>query len=437
MDNPPETPETPAAPKEKKSSLLKESTSYAVGNLVVAVMPVLLLPYLARGLTVVEYGIVGSFQMVLGLATSTIGLNSHAAVARQWFKTDGPGMRRYIGTAIWLLCGAGLLFLLLGFLCGGFIEAYLGLPRWVFPMLVACAIGQHINQMALAIWQVSRKPFIYVGMAFLQAFSIAVATVIMVESGFGWQGRIYGQLAGAIVSGLAAYITLSLRPGIDLRFDRHEAKHIFGFGGPLVLHGLGKWGFSMGGRAIVIAVAGLGAGGLFTAGTQVASLFRIFIEGASKAWGPAVYHALSSEKPEARTKLRNALTRQLLILTAICVVGAILTPWAIHVFLGAKYAGSEGVAIVSMFAYLTWAFYTPPSAVVSYFERTKDLASQTLIVSAIGMVVTYFLVKWLGVIGAAYGLLGSYGVQALLTHQLAQRIWHKNSHVPGDNIEFA
>ena len=83
-----------------QSTLFKTARVYIVSNIVNQSIPFLLIPLLTRYLTPIEYGMVATYQVLVGFVTPITGLSVHGAITRIYYDRTKE-LSKYVGNWFW------------------------------------------------------------------------------------------------------------------------------------------------------------------------------------------------------------------------------------------------------------------------------------------------------------------------------------------------
>jgi len=394
-----------------------------VSNILSALVPFALLPVMTRYLVPVEYGRVAMFQVLVGGLGAVVGLNTAGAANRKFYD---PGLEQaelagFIGACMQVLVVTALLCLAVAWSWPGLAE-WLGVePSWLVIAVLVSA-GGFATTLRLGQWQVrgdaSRYGVLQVGLALL---TMGLSLVFVVALGLGAGGRVWGQAAAALATGLVS-VTLLRRDCLlhfSWRLDHWREALLFGV--PLVPHIVGMFFLKSVDRAGVNDVIGLDAAGIYMVAAQVSLAMALVSDACNKAYVPGLYERLRrTDAAENRRIVKGTYLGFLVaLLLALSMFG--VGPWIVEHVAGRAYADAGrlvgylalGQAFGGMYLLVTnYAFYS---------KRTGLLSLATITSGALNVVLLYLFVPRMGLQGAALAFVLAMASRFVLVWIVAQR----------------
>jgi O-antigen/teichoic acid export membrane protein len=382
------------------SSLTRNSALYLVGTLANSAVPFLLLPILTRYLSPAEFGLVVTFQFVLGLLTAFVSLSLSGAVGVRYYKDEASSVPEYVGTCIVIMALAAILimFLLLAF--HETLSATLQIPAvWLYVGLVS-ALMAGVASVRLVLWQAPGFPVPFILFQFGQVLLNAGLSVgLVVFLAMGAQGRLMGIAVGAIVSGLIAMYSLARSRLARPVFNRTHALSALRFGLPLLPHMLAATAVTQADRIILGQQVDLAGAGIYAVGMQLALPVLMLADAINKAYAPWLYQQLRAQNLGAVAALNLMLAAAFIFLTTMYFSTA---SWILPAMLGGSFAFAfEIIPWLAPGIAASCLYYMVGHPVV-YAERTELLT----VVTTTGAVI-YVVVGWL-----AAGKFGPIGLAA-------------------------
>lgn len=437
MSSPPRQTTTPPRPPAPALGyrLLRGSSLYLVGNVVVAVVGLGTLPLHTLLLSPEDYGILG-FVAVISLAARTmltLGLDS--AVSRAWHdhRDDPAGARRMVSTAGFLLaisvgCG-GTLAAMLG---GGAYDALFPGSAIPFDPYVRLAlwgmIAEHARTLPLILLKTGERPGAYVALH----VPITVAGIAFRLAALGWVGG--GALTMLVASlvfdaavALPCVAWLVWKAG--LRPHRAEARALLAFGLPMVPHASAHWVLGLADRLVLERMVSVGVLGLYNFAYQLAQRWNEVNLAVGDAWAP-MYYRVAGQGREAHGTLVRLQERVVAVLASGSLLACALLPDVVRVATDGRYHGAVPVIVVIIGAYTLHGLYTAFVVGIFFTRRTGVLPVLTGTAAALNVGLNLGLIPTVGVMGAAWAtwlaylfLALSVSVYSHLAHRLPHRSW--------------
>lgn len=394
----------------------KSSLLYVLANLANSAIPFLLLPIMTRYLTTFDYGVVAMFQVLLGIFGSFTGMSVHGAVARHYYERDSLDFPNYVGNCFLVL---GVSAILVAFVVWSLARPISGLSEfpadWLWSVVLV-SVAQFVVLVFLAICQVQIKPFAYGCFQIsLTLVNVTLSLVFVVLLGMGWQGRVLGQVLA--YAGFASVGFWVLRKGgwVRLAFCKKYFCNALHFGVPLIPHAFGMWAITMTDRVLITRMVGLSDTGVYVVGTQIGMIIGIFQDAFNRAWVPWLYEKLKREDPVLNRRIVVFTYLYNVIIVVIALLLSWIAPWFLSFYVGKNFTGAGGYVFWISLGYAFNGMYKMVSGYIFYEKKTYILSLVTFFTASTNLVLSYFLIKLNGPVGAAQGTMISFCISYLLT----------------------
>lgn len=377
--------------------------TYASANVINSAIPFFLLPVLTRVLSSSEYGLVAMFTTFMSVLAAFTGLSIPGAVSVRYFdtETDHP---RFVGASLAVLAVGTFLTLFFVWLMATPLSGMLHLPEgWLLIAVLASGI-QAVIQIRLVVWQVQNQVFKYGFFQVVQTLvNMSLSLGLIFALGMGWEGRGFGVISAIFLFGIFALCSLHCGGLIRWKFDIQYAKAVLRFGVPLIPHSIGGMMLAMSDRFIVTSVLGVSATGSYAVGAQMGMVVGVLADAFVKAFGPHLLRELKKNDELADVRIVRQCMVVFLLFLALAIVYVSVLPYVYFWIVGGEYLGSLGIAQLIGFGNAFVGMYYVVAGFIFFSEKTGYLARLTFSVGFINVCMTIFLVKWLGVVGAAWG----------------------------------
>lgn len=403
--------------------LLGSAAAYTIANVINGAIPFFLLPVLTRVLTPAEYGTVTMFATVMSVLSAFTGLSIHGAVSVRYFdkETDHP---RFVGTCLAVLGGSTLVVLLVVLLIAAPLAKWTQVPEgWLLAAVLASA-AQFVIQVRLVIWQVKNEVVRYGIFQIMQTLlnlSLSLGLILML--GMGWEGRALGIAAAVFLFGMLSLYSLHRKGLVVWQFDAGYAKASLRFGVPLIPHTIGGMMMAMSDKFIITSLLGVGMTGTYAVGVQLGMVIGLLADAFVKAYGPHLFKDLRDSAESAGAHLVWQCLAIFAGFLVLALVYAGMLPYLHRWIVGEGYADSLRIAQLVGFGNAFLGMYYTVAGYLFFFEKTGRLAGLTIIVGLVSVAITYVLVLYWGLVGAAWGYVAIQAMFFLGTWYFAQKIY--------------
>ncbi len=407
-------------------SLIAQSATYGLGDLLTKAVAFLLIPVYTRYLSPADYGIVGvasSLTTVLGILYP-LGLNA-AAMRFYYDAPDDKARRELLGTlaVAVLLFGLALTLILAATPFG---PALFGLAVRDIPFspyittLLWTACFANASVIPLVVFRVQERPRRYVAYT-VGGFLLTTAGILYFVVGrrAGALGNLRGMmLASAVMA--AVYVLATFRHA-DFVFKWRWFADGLVYGLPVVPHLLAHWALTLSDRSILNHMVPLEQVGVYTLAYQVSIALSLITQALNTAWMPFFYR-LASES-DAERKLARFFTYYLGIAVFAALGLAMLGGDIILVVADPAYHEAARRVPAITLAHLAQGFYYPAVFALFYRRKTLYLPILTGSAAALNIALNVALIPRWGIDAAAWSKVAAYVLLAVITFVAGQRVY--------------
>jgi O-antigen/teichoic acid export membrane protein len=364
--------------------------------------------YLVRALGPSSYGVYALAISIGGLLLYPAGLGLPWSVGRFLadHREDVNQLRAILLLGVKLQAAASLvasaaLFALAGPIADAFGNPQLGWPlRWVALSIVGQAMFGFLTSAVTSVRRVSSA----LSMALIESATETATSAGLVLAGAGAAGAALGKAAGyglAAIAGLylTARLVSGLRPGAPAKVAV-GARAIMRYAGAMLIVDV-TWGaIAQIDVLLVGAVLTSAAVGSFGAVTRILLVLGSLGLAVSSSVAPRL--SLKGGSPDTRAFIQGI--RYLLVVQGLVI--APLLVWAqpiVELLLGSRYHSAPAILRVLT----VQAFVSSPAALISvavtYLGEARRRVPIVLGTLILGLIVTYILIRSVGVVGAAIG----------------------------------
>jgi O-antigen/teichoic acid export membrane protein len=407
----------------KPAGLAKDALFFSICNAIPALTPLLLLPFLTDFLTPSEYGLVAIFQLLLGVFGAVVGGGIDGAVQANTMRNTVQ-REEYLFNGLVLLAIYATLFAALGLL--PVAEILLGLvsfPTSAWFVLVFAGMFQVGFGTVLSYWQITARRLPYFAVVLLGANVNVFVTIFLVKQlNLGWEGRMYGIVAGIGVSFIfSAVLALRLRHML-IRWSPVLICDIRKIGSPFVIHSLAGMALASTDRLILTEVSTLGEVGIYAVALQLAGVIAFAQDSLGKAWLPWLTMKLANSEIDKFEIVKMAYACMALLLGLGLGAGFGISK-LVQYFARPEYAGSSSLVILLCCAYAFNGMYKVVVPFLLYHSKTRLMALCTTAAFIVNLFFAYIFGKNQGALGVAFAYMLAMFFLFLITFAISYRIY--------------
>lgn len=386
-----------------KGKLFKTALTYTITGFINSAIPFLLIPVITRYLSPSEYGMISMFEVLINFVMPFVGLTLVGAIARQYYEREEIDFPVYITNTFYILILSIAIVSLVMFLFADSISFLTEFPtKWLWAVIVVAA-AQFVNQVNLSLWQVQMKPLPYgIYQISQSALNGGLSIVFVVSLRLAWQGRVEAQVIAFGGYALFGLVLLYKRGWLKNEYNKEYIKNALSFGLPLIPHSLSAVIKQLVDRVMITAMIGIAVTGLYTVGGQIAAILGFFAAAFNKAYVPWLYEKLSNGNLSDKIKIVKFTYLYFIIIILGAVGLGFIAPWLLSFFVGAEYMEAQIYVIWLALAYAFQGMYFMVVNYIFYAQRTGVLASITVSIAILSILLNYFAISKWGALGAAY-----------------------------------
>ena len=341
---------------------------------------------------------------MVGLLVALEGIGSHVFIAgqdrsvlRYYFHEERPGVLLW---TTYLLCVLTIIPLVLVVLGGSFIaDSLAGIPFYPHLLILLGAIlFLNFNKIYLSVLRVEELPGNYVAVR----ISFALLKMLLILGIVFRTGGSVAYMVGVMVA--AVVIFLSTLPGIWKRvvmvFDGPLLKRLWGFGWPFMFHVMGGNLLVFADRFMLEWYLDLTIVGSYTLAYTLGGAVVFIYAAMSIYFEPQIYK--KAENTEATEQLMGLYSTACIFFGALWGCGILVAlPYLVEHVWGEGYASILILVPIILAAHLLMPIYLQANYRLTLHEKTRVLATGTVIAAVANILLNIVLIPALEAEGAA------------------------------------
>jgi len=402
-----------------KNPMIRRMLVYTVSDGISKAIPFLVLPVIARYLTVEDFGLVSNFTVLVELFAAFVAFSAYFSLGVDYYKKDRPTLVSNLVVMISLLFAAA--FILIVLFNGVLYTNFRITLQWQIYALIT-AYFNSINQLYTTKLRYDEKARFFGFLQMVRAsVSAGLSLLLVIGLDWSWQGRAFSLLATGLLLFLIS-VVMMFREGVILK--NVQPKIILGamtFGISLLPQNLVGWLRSGYEKSLVTRQVGLGGNGLISFAGTIASIFLLFSTAFFSTYTPFLFKSLTrlENEPQHRDEiLRDILKKAYLFLGFLLgaiLAGYFLTILLINMFFKDDYQGAKALMPLALVTVFLSALSSWLSSFLLFKKKTKLLAGITISQTLVQLALTWYMVTHYSTIGAQYAsVLGNLLLNAIL-----------------------
>ncbi|MFN1835341.1 oligosaccharide flippase family protein [Balneola sp. MJW-20] len=406
-----------------RNKLFQNTGIYTISSVIEKAIPFFLLPVLTRYLSTEDYGIVAMFLVLLGIINPFTGISIQSAVLRSYYK-DQVDISTYIFNSLLLILGSSTLVSVVFYFFSGPISEYSAFPEeWLLSVVLVSA-GQFVVNIVLVIWQARSKAIQFgVLKILLTGFNLGSSIYLIVVLGYGWEGRVIGQVFAVSIFTFVSLIILWKEKLIRIKFSVEYLKHALNYGLPLIPHVLSATIITAIDRVFITNMIGINETGIYTVGYQIGMIVGVVATSFNKAWAPWLFDKLTDANASRKKTIVKLSYSFMAGITLFAILLSLISPFFMEYFIGKDFYGATDYIIWIAMGYAFNGAYFAVVNYILYVEKNHLLSYMTIITATINIILNYFLININGAIGAAQATTISYLLLFIIVWYLSNRVY--------------
>lgn len=400
-------------------STLKNLVLYSASNSLTAVVQFCLTFLFAQSLGSNGFGQFSLFTTVYIIFTMVVGLGLSAAVQHAYFQIDSEKFRILVSTTIKSIFSIATILGIIIETLSSKIPYFIIIPQEWLLCALAASTGQVIFQIYLIILQCQTKTFAYL---FLTATNIILqlsfAMLFLWSNHVQWKTAALAYSVPIVINGLVAVI-LIFQNGYSIKsWSWSLLKSSLKYSTPLIPHQVSGWIMSMSDRFIITYFVGLTQVGVYSFSFQIAQAVNVVSHSINQAYLPTLYLELSKNQPNWKKLKKINLIYGVALLTltlAILLIFLALYPYVIP----DTYRESSTYIPWLLLAFFLLSISRIASNYLMFFKKTNYIASSSVILGLISLVLNIVLIQIYGTIAACWVSAGVFLLLFITTWQSA------------------
>ncbi|MFW5982895.1 MAG: lipopolysaccharide biosynthesis protein [bacterium] len=405
------------------SKLFKDSASYTLLNTIEKAIPFLILPILTRVLTKDEVGYYILYQAIIEVVLPIMTLQIDNAILINFYKLDKYKFKEYFSNAILLFFAYYLILFLTLFALSNTISGLLSFPAIWLNIVFTIVFFRFFTNVRQHLWQIKYKiknyGFFTIGISLVKN---GLGLILVIYTTMAWQGIIAGHLSGYTLFGLIALISFFKERLIFFKRKLIYNTDILKIGAPLALHRLGLWLGKAANRIIITSLLGAAATGSYGVGATFAAIITVIEEAFSKAFTPHLFDKLKNISNLNKGSIVKLSYYVYFFIFATSITIYLVGYLTVGFIYGDEYLDTRIFMFPLIIAAMFKGFYKLHANYILFTKRTIHITKITITTGIINIILAYIMIKYYGLIGAAYSLLIINFLQYIATFYVGNKL---------------
>lgn len=406
----------------KRSSLLKSSFWYTIGNFFVKGMSFITIPIFTNIMSVEEYGLVNNFTAIAAIFTLFVGLSLNGAInnANFEFKNNIHG---FMSSILFLSTCSFLFFVIVGNILYSFVDFYFDLSQLIFNIMILYSYGKFLISYISAYYTINIEYFNFLKVSILSTIldiGFSLIFMLIVFRNDLYIGKIIGSTVGTLIIGVIIYISIILK-GKEL-YNKEYWIFALKISIPLVPHALAGVVLNQFDRIMVNYYRGAFEAGIYSYIYNLGAVLAVIYSSSNHAWVPWFYKKMESNENGIIRKVSNLY---IILFSMITIVSMLILIDIAKIMGPEEYQQGIPLLIPILLAYYFQFLYSLPVNVEFYKKKTTYIAMGTLLSALINVLLNALFIPIYGYMAAGYTTMIAYIFLFIFHYFIAKNITKK------------
>lgn len=372
------------------------------------------------GLYTIYYTWVNTFTILVSLqASGTIGVANVRMKEQQ--------KKEYFSSIIFMILCSFMIILGIAHAGMNYLVDLLGLPAMMVILVLIHALGMALVNFATIRYTYEKRSYITFIISVTVAVSGIVLSLFLLQSGVCSGPLYYSRAFGAAIPYvvLGAFVCMMFIGQGKTFFSREYWGFCLPLCLPMIFHGLSQLVLGQADRVMLQNMMNDSVVGIYSFTYTFANVLNIIYNAFNNTWVPFYYDDVHSGNIE---QIYKRSKNYIFIFTALSMGFMLLAPDVIKLFAGEEFWDGIGMLPVLVLANYMIFLYSFPVNYEFYHKKSIHIATGTTSAAVINCALNYFLIRRIGMSGAAVATLISYILLWLFHHLVSKYIIKENYH---------
>ena len=385
--------------------VLKHVGVYFSFNILVAVIPIVAMPYLTRNLTPYDYGVFASFAFMITMVSDVLRMEQNTYI-KKVFIEHKEETGEVISTAFVLSLMLHVPLIVLIAIVSIFYDvSYEGINLyWLIVILVISFFrGQSMNLHHL--WQIDNQSTKYGTWSLISValnFVIVIGILLFVFK--SWEARAFSELLVATFifyySATILYKEYGLRPSIN----KNILKNLLRFSLPLLPSTMITSWFFFSDRIFISALDSMTSLGIYSVALQLAMSIDLLLRSVLPVWESYVFNLLNSNSADKIKPLLSRLALFLLFSLLVAVVVPVILDFFLPYFVGKDFQSASDLLYPCSASVAALGLFLLTKSPLVFLNKGHFISFTYFTIAVINALLMWRLIGEFGVVGAPISL---------------------------------
>lgn len=407
-----------------KTKLFSNAFIFTISSILNKGINFLILPVLTHYLTKDDYGHLGFVVSVVAITSIYIGLWPQNFIMTKFISFGREKLSRYMSNIflivmITFLLVEGVMFVSKDLLFNNFDNS----NQLIFLIGVYTLFVVIFNIFNI-IAQMEKNAIRY---AFFQFFylslSLSLALFLIIKLNFDWKGKFYSELFILFFITIYSFYFFIKNRYLTFDIDIKKIKEIVVFLFPLTFSIVSLFLISTTDKIILAKYLDMQSVGIYTIAMTMAIVINIIFDSVINAWSPYFFEKVDSDKKEDKRFLKLSMIYYGIFVVISALLYILIVPYIFHIMIDEKFNSSLEYIPYLVVGFAFEGLRKPLNSFLMHKNKVNILASLSLVIAFLNIVLNIFLIQKFQIFGATYATIFSFALFYILTLVLVFRYY--------------
>ena len=410
------------------NKILQAGLGYTIGNYLIKGLAFLTVPLFSRLMSTSDYGIYNTFVASEGIIYVLIGFALHTSYKSAWYKfVDEKNSRNefdlYVSDTFAFIILNTIVWLFICDLFSDYITDFLSLNRLQLNLLVMYSAATAILACYNAYIGIDYRYKKFIVISSVNAVANIILSIIFMYTVMS-ENRATGRMMGTTlpVVFISSLIICSFFKKELPKSGKKYLKWGLKYSIPIVPNGIGQVILGQFDRIMIHKMVGASSAGVYSFAYNVFGLVNVTAMSLDNVWGPWLFRKMRDKDYES---IKRKSRIYLIIMALFSAIIILISPELVKLLGDVEYWNASYCVIPIIAGGYFNFMCSLPISVEYFYEKTKIIATGTIIAAIINIILNFFFIKEFGYIAAAYTTLVTYIIY-FFSHYTITKYIHGN-----------
>jgi len=386
-----------------KQRFAKDFFTYTFFSILQKVIPFLLLPFFSRYFSHEQIGYFLIYQTILTVAMPIMTICVDTGIGISFYHLDIHNFSKYLTNNLIFAGFMSIFTLLIALILNTWLSKILAFPAFWLIMGLVTIFPLFTFNLRQTLFRYQNKPFSYgflaLGCALLNN---GLGFFFLYVTELTWEAFVLGYLIGYVVTAIFCLALIYKDKLFTFCYSKRMIWDAIKLGIPVGLHSIGGWLSGSLNRILLNTLIGTAATANFGIGASFGMIMTVLQSSVNLAYTPFLFEKLKNYDDSTQRILVKTTLLLYLFIVGMGLIISITGFLGVSFIFGKTYLSTKQFIVPLVFASTIGGFYKIHVNYLFYGRKTWVITQITLLCGLMNIGLLYAMIKYWGILGAAY-----------------------------------